>query len=301
VIEEARELYSVPPPDFVARRNALVRELKADGRGDDAKAVGALRRPRLSEYALNAAVRGDDGLGQRFATAVADATAAQSAAIGGGGADAMRVATRELRAATTALTEAAGRQIVQLGSGGDQWDEIEQLLRSHANRPGVELLRAGLVGSSVVDPDDLFAGAPEPPDLPDTASRATVDAPTRSRRRTAAPAETDKPAKVDTAAKAEAVATQAATGAKEAAGAKRAADARAARAEATRRRQLEGDRTRARTALRSAEREASAARDVLDAAMRAQVKAERRLADAEAALDTAKAALQVIDEELSER
>ena len=103
----------MPPPDFVARRNALVRELKADGRSDDAKAVGALRRPRLSEYALNAAVRENDALGQRFATAVAHATAAQSAAIGGGGgADAMRVATRELRAATTALTEAAGRQIV---------------------------------------------------------------------------------------------------------------------------------------------------------------------------------------------
>ena len=181
----------MPPPDFVARRNALVRELKADGRSDDAKAVGALRRPRLSEYALNAAVREDDALGQRFATAVADATAAQSAAIGGGGAEAMRAATRELRAATTALIEAAGRQIVQLGSGGDQWDEIEQLLRSLANRPGVELLRAGLVGSSVVDPDDLFAGAPEPPDLPAPASRATTGATTRSRGRTAAPAKAD--------------------------------------------------------------------------------------------------------------
>ena len=73
MIEEAQELYAAPPADFVARRNALVRELKAAGRSDNAKAVGTLRRPRLSEFTLNAAVRTDDSLGPRFATAVADA------------------------------------------------------------------------------------------------------------------------------------------------------------------------------------------------------------------------------------
>jgi hypothetical protein len=319
VIEEARELYSVPPPDFVARRNALVRQLKADGRGDDAKAVGALRRPRLSEYALNAAVREDDALGRRFATAVADATAAQSAAIGGGGgggggAEAMRAATRELRAATTALIEAAVRQVVQLGSGGDQWDEIEQLLRSLANRPGIELLQAGLVGSSAVDPDDLFAGAPEPPDLPARTSRATTKAgaATRSRGRTDAPAEATTPAhKKATAAKDTTTEKDATTGkdatpgkdattGEDSAGRKRTADVRAARAEAARRRQLEGERNRARNAVRSAERGAAAARDVLEAAVRAQEKAERRVAEAQAALDAAKVALQALDEALAE-
>ena len=290
MIEEARELYSVPPPDFVARRNALVRQLKADGRSDDAKAVGALRRPRLGEYALNAAVREDDALASRFAGAVAAATAAQSAAIGGGGAEAMRAATRELRAATTALIEAAGRQVIQLGSGSDQWDEIDQLLRSLANRPGIELLQAGLVGSAVVDPDDLFAGAPEPPDLPARAARATTR-------------KVPTPGKKPTASKEPAPSKDAPPPppAKEAAGPKRTSDARAARAEATRRRQLEAERSRARTALRSAEREASAARDVLDAATRAQTKAERRLGEAQASLDAARAALETLDEALAER
>lgn len=291
MIEEANELYAVRPPDFVARRNALVRQLKADGRTDDAKAVGILRRPRLSEYALNAAVRTDDALGPRFATAVADATSAQSAAIGGGGADAMRTATRELRAATATLIEAAVQQLAQHGTGGGERDEIERLLRSLANRSGVELLQAGLVGSSVVDADDLFAGAPEPLDQPAHPRRAPAGATTRSRGRTTAPATADAPARNEKPSPSTHTAP----------GPQRASDARSARAEAARRRRLEAERGRARSARRAAERDESAARDALDAAVRAQAKAEGRLEQARTSLDAAKAAVQALDEELADR
>ena len=78
--------------------------------------------------------------------------------------------------------------------------------------------------------------------------------------------------------------------------AKRTADARAARAEATRGRQLEAEHNRARTALRSAEREASPHATCWMQRCGAQVKAERRLAEAQASLDAAKAALQALDE-----
>ena len=49
------DLMVTPPAGFVAERNRLAKELRAGGDGDAAAAVGKLRRPALSDWALNMA------------------------------------------------------------------------------------------------------------------------------------------------------------------------------------------------------------------------------------------------------
>jgi hypothetical protein len=51
------ELYGIDPSEFTARRNALVKELKADGRPEEAAQVARLRRPPLTAWALNVVAR----------------------------------------------------------------------------------------------------------------------------------------------------------------------------------------------------------------------------------------------------
>lgn len=59
------DLYALAPEEFTAARDAAVKQAKADGDKDLAKALGALRRPTASAHAVNALVRADpDLLGQ---------------------------------------------------------------------------------------------------------------------------------------------------------------------------------------------------------------------------------------------
>jgi hypothetical protein len=46
-------VYRAPPEEFVARRAALVAELEAEGRHDDAAAVGRARKPTVAAWALD--------------------------------------------------------------------------------------------------------------------------------------------------------------------------------------------------------------------------------------------------------
>jgi methyl-accepting chemotaxis protein len=51
------ELYSAPLDEFVARRNALAKELKAEGRADEAAEVAAARKPSVPLWAVNQLAR----------------------------------------------------------------------------------------------------------------------------------------------------------------------------------------------------------------------------------------------------
>ncbi|WP_282797453.1 hypothetical protein [Streptomyces sp. CC224B] len=51
------ELYTTPPPGFVARRDELAAAAKADGRAEDARRVRAARRPTLAAWAANLLLR----------------------------------------------------------------------------------------------------------------------------------------------------------------------------------------------------------------------------------------------------
>jgi hypothetical protein len=53
-LDEALDtLYAASPEEFVRTRTALAKQLKADGRTDDAAAIAAVRKPPLAAWALN--------------------------------------------------------------------------------------------------------------------------------------------------------------------------------------------------------------------------------------------------------
>lgn len=51
------DLYGLPLEEFTAKRNALAKELRADGRRDEAAAVSKLRKPSVAAWAVNQLVR----------------------------------------------------------------------------------------------------------------------------------------------------------------------------------------------------------------------------------------------------
>lgn len=55
--EEGEKLLAVGPDVFVAERDRLVRKLRAEGRPEDAAAVGGLRKPSAVVFAVNRASR----------------------------------------------------------------------------------------------------------------------------------------------------------------------------------------------------------------------------------------------------
>ncbi|WP_205699371.1 hypothetical protein [Conexibacter sp. SYSU D00693] len=99
------DLYAADPAEFTARRDALARELRQAGDRAAADEVKALRRPSQAAWLVNrlARERGDDL--EAVLAAGRELAAAQEAAIGGGGGDALRGAQRALRAAVEGLVQ----------------------------------------------------------------------------------------------------------------------------------------------------------------------------------------------------
>jgi len=158
VVDEVKALYALPPGEFVAERTLVVRRLKHEKRAAHAAAIAKLRRPKAAEWLLNRLAREDPAVVERWATSVAGARDAQSAAIGGASGDDFRVATNELNAATRAIADAA------LGLESDiKRNDVLVVLRTLIAADSTDMLVGGVVGSEgVLEPADLFAGAPEP-------------------------------------------------------------------------------------------------------------------------------------------
>jgi len=99
------ELFGTEPAGFVKARDALVRDLKAADRNDDADAVKSLKRPTLAVAAVNETVRHEPGrvralieCGEQLAALQAETSPDR---------DELRELTRERRALLHQLTEAA--------------------------------------------------------------------------------------------------------------------------------------------------------------------------------------------------
>jgi hypothetical protein len=102
-----------PLEDFVARRDALVKELRGGGRADDAKRVKALRKPSRTAWALDAAVHEDPRPVERLAAAVTAVIETQSepGADVRGATDQLRAAARDLAAAAATASAGAGHRV----------------------------------------------------------------------------------------------------------------------------------------------------------------------------------------------
>lgn len=100
-------LFTLPPEEFTAARNALVRKLRAEERRELATSVGRLRRPTAAAWAVNETVRTRRELVDRLLEAGADVRRAQRRALSGVRRTDMREATRQRRACIDEATAAA--------------------------------------------------------------------------------------------------------------------------------------------------------------------------------------------------
>ena len=101
------ELFRVPPAEFTAVRDALVKQRKAEGDKEGAAAIKALRRPSVGAWAVNQVARDHPELVDAVVEAGAAVRAAQEALLAGGERGDLRAATGARRDAVRAATKAA--------------------------------------------------------------------------------------------------------------------------------------------------------------------------------------------------
>ena len=100
----ARELYGLPPEAFTAARTDAVKQARAAGDRELAKAVGGLRRPAVAAWAVNLLVREREGLLDQV-TSMGDSLREAQAQLDG---EALRELTRQRRRLVTAVTAEVG-------------------------------------------------------------------------------------------------------------------------------------------------------------------------------------------------
>jgi hypothetical protein len=112
--DPADELYAAPLDEFVARRNALAKALRAEKRRDEAAAVAALRRPSAGAWALNQVERTDPERIGGFLLLVERFRAATDAAMAGDAQD-LRAVQSESRPAIDDVVRAAMAAVTEAG------------------------------------------------------------------------------------------------------------------------------------------------------------------------------------------
>lgn len=115
-LRSGRDLFVLPPEEFVAARDRLADELKTAGRTEEAAEVKKLRRPSIVAWAVNVTSRErpDDVAG--LLEAGEALRRAQRKALSGGGRGELRQATGDRRAMIQALADAAVGAIGLRGS-----------------------------------------------------------------------------------------------------------------------------------------------------------------------------------------
>jgi hypothetical protein len=104
--DERDDLADVPPEEFVAARDAVAKNLKSDGRSDEAAQVKKLRKPTVTRWVADQVLRHHTGEVDALRSALQRVAAAQEAAITRGDRGALATATAERRDAMTALGNA---------------------------------------------------------------------------------------------------------------------------------------------------------------------------------------------------
>ena len=140
--EAVDHLYGLPREEFVGERDALAKQLRADGSRDAAAAVKALPKPTVAAWAANQAVRSQKRAARELWKAGDALSTAQDAVLAGKGSGAkLREASERERAAVEALVEAA-RGLLG-ATGGDLSEATIERVR--------ETLHAGAIDSEARD------------------------------------------------------------------------------------------------------------------------------------------------------
>ncbi len=159
------ELFDVALADFVARRDALAKELKKDGDKAGAAAVEALRKPSAVAWGVNQVARAEPGDIEALLAAGQAVRDAQAKAVQGKDDGALRTAAQDWRGRIQALATAAARL------AGDQYRD-GAAATFEADSVGEELgaaLKAGRLVAAAEPTGFGLAGLPDPPDCPDPA------------------------------------------------------------------------------------------------------------------------------------
>ena len=118
------ELADVPPEEFVAARDELARQLKADGKADEAAAVKKLRKPTVAQWLIEQVRRHHTDALDALRTASSEVAQAQEAAITRGDRDALRTATAGRRDAVAALGRVVDTVIARNDRAAHHRDEV---------------------------------------------------------------------------------------------------------------------------------------------------------------------------------
>src|SRR6266849_949178 len=110
--DRLRDLFGVPPGEFVAARDALAKELRAGGRETEAKEVASLRRPTAPVWAVNQLARRAPAEVEEL---LDSSERVQKAQLRGAGGDELRAAMAGQRAALAKLER--GAEQVLRGAG----------------------------------------------------------------------------------------------------------------------------------------------------------------------------------------
>jgi len=154
----AHQLLATPPDEFVSARNALAKQLKADGRRDEAAEVGSMRRQSWVDWALNVAAAEHAGDVERFAQAAELMRAAQRGAVTGRGGVDLRTAMTGLRDRTGQLARRVNGVLTDHGRGAALPEITERLAEVATSDAATEQLRAGLLLGDVGDAGALTFG-----------------------------------------------------------------------------------------------------------------------------------------------
>ncbi len=132
-------LYGVGLDEFVAARTAAARELREQGRRDEAAAVQALRKPSVAAWIVNRLARDEAEL---VAELLAAGARLREVQLGAGSPTELRAASEAEQAAVDALMRAAATA----GSGGGSLERVRETLHAAALDPDLaELVRRGVL------------------------------------------------------------------------------------------------------------------------------------------------------------
>lgn len=135
--EAVDELYGAPPDEFIARRDARAKQLRASGDRAAADGVKKLRKPSVSAAAVNQLVRAAP---EDVEALLAAGEALRQAQLGGGDRDAIRASARDEREAVEALVAKAGKL------SPAALEEVRETLHAAATDEEVrELVRRGVL------------------------------------------------------------------------------------------------------------------------------------------------------------
>ena len=147
-------LFALPPSEFTAARNALVKQLRAAKRRDEAEAVKALKRPSVPAWAINQVARAQPEAIEQLISAGAAVGAAQRRALSGVRDSGLREASAQRRERIDQLWRLAADLLRDAGTEpfGHRQAIAATLEAASVDPAAAELVRKGRLSADLPAP-----------------------------------------------------------------------------------------------------------------------------------------------------